>query len=65
MRPMATSLLAARRGWRRRSGHTRRISPRLRQPRLLLLLLLLLLLRLLLLLPTLPVVLRVALRVVL
>ena len=64
MRPMATSLLAARRGWRRRSGHTRRISPRLRQPRLLLLLLLLLL-RLLLLLPTLPVVLRVALRVVL
>jgi hypothetical protein len=62
MRPMATSLLAARRGWRRRSGHTRRISPRLRQPRLLLLLLLL---RLLLLLPTLPVVLRVALRVVL
>ena len=63
MRPMATSLLAARRGWRRRSGHTRRISPRLRQPRLLLLLLLLL--RLLLLLPTLPVVLRVALRVVL
>jgi hypothetical protein len=63
MRLMATSLLAARRGWRRRSGHTRRISPRLRQPRLLLLLLLLL--RLLLLLPTLPVVLRVALRVVL
>eukprot|EP01046_Picozoa_sp_COSAG06_P050395 COSAG06_NODE_7972_length_2315_cov_3.746893_2_plen_170_part_00 len=60
MRPMATSLLGARRGWRRRSGHTRRILPRLRQPRLLLLLL-----RLLLLLPTLPVLLRVLLRVAL